>query len=529
MGKILDLDGRPFSDDVLKTTQTTRTAERLRVYPDHPSRGLNIRRLPRILEAAEQGLLQAQAMLFGDMEERDGHLFAEMEKRRNALLKLDWSIVPPENATQEELNLTAAISDWISAINNMEDVILNGMSAVGYGFSCQEIEWELADKIWLPATLTKRPHWWFTTTPTDGDEIRLDDGGYQDGKPGSPLWPFGWLVHRNNARSGFIGSSGLFRVLVWPYLFKNFALRDMAEFLEIYGLPARIAYYAAGTSDKERDELLDALVNLGHEAVAIMPQGNDVEFKEAASGGADAFMAMIDWAERTISKVILGGTLTSQADGKTSTHALGNVHNEVRHDIMTADARQLSGMFRSLIHMMASLNGYSHIHPRRLPRLVFDTQEEADIKGFSEALDILVNKVRLPDIPAAWVRKKTGIPMPKDGEAVLAVPADTPPPAALNQIRAGLRQAALSTQTTEDSHPPQDALDRAELPADALNQGMQALVAPLMQALEEGKTADEAMNILAEAWPDLPDAALRQLLTNALFAADVWGRLNADS
>src|SRR5690606_3088198 len=146
-------------------------------------------------------------------------------------------IVPPENATQEELNLTAAIADWMSAINNMEDVILNGMSAVGYGFSCQEIEWALADTIWLPATLTTRPHWWFTTTPEDGDEIRLDDGSYQDGKSGSPLWPFGWLVHRNNARSGFIGSSGLFRVLVWPYLFKNFALRDMAEFLEIYGLP----------------------------------------------------------------------------------------------------------------------------------------------------------------------------------------------------------------------------------------------------------------------------------------------------
>jgi phage gp29-like protein len=44
---------------------------------------------------------------------------------------------------------------------------------------------------------------------------------------------------------------------------------------------------------------------------------------------------------------ILGGTLTSQADGKSSTNALGNVHNEVRHDIRESDARQLSATLKN--------------------------------------------------------------------------------------------------------------------------------------------------------------------------------------
>ncbi|WP_436298429.1 phage portal protein family protein [unidentified bacterial endosymbiont] len=35
---------------------------------------------------------------------------------------------------------------------------------------------------------------------------------------------------RHNARSGFSTSSGLFRVLAWPYLFKNFTLRDLVAF-----------------------------------------------------------------------------------------------------------------------------------------------------------------------------------------------------------------------------------------------------------------------------------------------------------
>lgn len=531
MVQIVDINGRPLQRETLTTEQTVAVAERLRVYPDHPSRGLNIRKLPRILEAAEQGNLQAQAMLFSDMEERDGHLFAEMEKRKNILLTLDWSIEPPRNPSPRELELTAAVDDWLRGIPNMEDVVLNGMSAVGYGFSCQEISWELTDKIWLPASIDLRPHHWFLTLPQHGDEIRLDDGSYQDGLNGSPLWPFGWLVHRTNARSGFIGSSGLFRVLVWPYLFKNFALRDLAEFLEIYGLPARIAYYAQGTSDADRDALLQALVMLGHEAVAAIPMGNEIKFESAATGGSDPFMAMIDWAERTTSKAILGSTLTSQADGKSSTNALGNVHNEVRHDIMTADARQIEGMFSTLIGQLAALNGYGDIHPRRLPRLVFDTQEETDIKDWADAIATLVNEVRLPNIPTAWVRKKAGIPTPKDGEEVLELPQQRTSngAASLSRIRQQLRLAALSSQPTEDDDPAQTAIDRAELPADAINQGMAELLAPLVQALQQGQSADEAMNILAQAWPALPDTALRQLLEQAIFVGDIWGRLNADS
>ncbi|EKN5996293.1 DUF935 domain-containing protein [Yersinia enterocolitica] len=527
MAQIVDVHGRPLKRETLKSKQTVQVAERLRIYPDHPSRGLNIRRLPRILEAAEQGYLPAQAMLFADMEERDGHLFAEMEKRKKALLTLDWSIEPPRNATRTELELTAAVEDWLQGIPDMEDIILNGMSAVGYGFSCQEITWEMTDNIWIPAAINLRPHRWFITLPEHNDEIRLDDGSQQDGKNGAELWPFGWLVHRYNARSGFIGSSGLFRVLIWPYLFKNFALRDLAEFLEIYGLPARIAYCAQGISDEDRDKILDALVNLGHEAVAAIPQGNEIKFEEAASGGADTFMTMIDWAERTISKAILGSTLTSQADGKTSTNALGNVHNEVRHDILAADARQLTGMFSSLIHMLAALNGYQDIRPRRLPRVVFDVQEETDLKGMAEAIGILLNAVGMEDIPVSWMRKKTGIPTPKDGEPVLK-PLARPNITPLNRAYQEQYLAVLNRQTGEDD-PAQVTIDRATLPTDAIHQGMNELLGPLVQALQQGQSADEAMNLLAKVWPELPDDTLRQLLAQAFFVSDVWGRLNANS
>lgn len=526
MTQIVDQYGRPLKREVLKGSQTSRIAQLNRQWPLHPSKGLSIRKLPSILEAAERGDIAAQADLFEDMIERDGHIFSEMAKRKNALLTLDWSIEPPENATAAEKQLAMMVSAWMKSIPDMEDVILNAADAIGHGFAAQEIEtWELEGDVWLPTKVVLRPHRWFSTTPETNDEIRLNDGTFQGGE----LWPFGWLVHTHNAKPGFIAQSGLYRVLVWPYLFKNYALRDLAEFLEIYGLPARVGTYMAGATEKEKDTLLHALVTLGHDAAGVIPEGSKIEFQSAASGQADPFQAMIDWAERTESKVILGATLTSQADGKSSTNALGNVHNAVRHDILVADARQLEGFFRGFIRMLLALNG-KDISPRRQPRLVFDTRDIEDIKVFSEGVSNLVNS-GMKSIPTSWIHKKLGIPVPQQGEEVLIPPAPAPLPASLS-LAPNPRQftafAALSTEHETDD-PAQVALDAAQTVPEAITHAMSTLIAPLVAALGQGQSPDEAITLIAASYPALDDHQLQQLLTQALFVADIWGHLNAES
>ncbi|MEL9426588.1 DUF935 domain-containing protein, partial [Escherichia coli] len=137
------------------------------------------------------------------------------------------------------------------------------------------------------------------------------------------MQPFGWIRHVNKSKSGYLEHSALFRVLVWPYLFKNYSVGDLAEFLEIYGIPMRVGKYPTGATEKEKLTLLRALAALGHNAAGIIPLGMELDFLNAAQGDPAAFQLMIEWCERTQSKAILGGTLTSQADGKTSTNALG--------------------------------------------------------------------------------------------------------------------------------------------------------------------------------------------------------------
>ncbi|MCX8962146.1 DUF935 domain-containing protein [Erwinia psidii] len=518
---ILDQYGRPLQRETLKTPQTARTVAMARTWATHPSRGLSIGRLPLILEAAERGDLTAQADLFEDMIERDGHIFSEMAKRKNALLTLDWSIEPPDNATAQEKSHADMVADWIKNIPNLEDVTLNAAEAIGHGFAAQEIEkWTLEDKVWLPEKIELRPHRWFNTLPDKGNQLRLCDGSSE----GAELQAFGWLVHCHNAKSGWIAQSGLYRVLVWPYLFKNYSLRDMAEFLEIYGLPARIGKLPTGSSDSEEERLMQALQMLGHNASGIISGGTEIEFKSAADGQSDPFMAMIDWAERTESKVILGGTLTSQADGKSSTNALGNVHNEVRHDLLTADARQLEGFYAGTIRMLLAINGHD-VSPRRQPKLKFDTAELEDIQGFSEGVSNLVARAGLTSIPASWVHKKLGIPQPREDEPVLTAPVATSPVALSTTAPATGKIAALTALNDAQ----QEALDAAVPAGDAIAQAMTALVAPLVDALREGSDPDNALNRVAASYPALDDAQLQQLMVQALFVADVWGRLHAGS
>lgn len=522
MAQIVDLYGNPFQSKTLKTAQTAELAALRQSFAEHPSRGLTMQKLPRILEEAERGNLEAQSDLFCDMEERDGHLYAEMSKRKRALLTLDHSIEPPLNASAEEKRAAEAVAEWFAELNDVEDMMLDCLDGIGHGFSAQELTWERVDNIWMPVKFEHRPQRWFKTLLEDGNALRLNDGTLY----GAELNPFGWIVHRHKAKSGYLNRSGLHRVLVWPYLFKNFSARDLAEFLEIYGLPLRIGRYGSGASEADKDTLLRAVLEVGHNAAAIIPEGMAIEFQTAASGQSDPFEAMINWCERTQSKAILGGTLTSQSDGKSSTNALGNVHNEVRHDLLVSDAKQLAGtLSRDLIYPMLALNGFSGL--KRLPRFVFDTREAADLNTYADSLERLV-RVGMP-VPISWVQDKLAIPTPKDGEALLTIAQQPATPATMPVgLSREVQMVALSqaAAVADEEDPAQQTLDAATLPAQ-LGTAMQTLLEPVIAALSQGESPDAAMDVIAEQYPQLNSDELQQLLSQALFVADIWGRLNA--
>lgn len=537
--KLVGPDGRPIDSGILREPQTAQTAKTgwlMRQFPLHPSRGLTPARLYQTLDMAERGYLREQAELFTDMEEKDTHIFAELQKRKRALLTLDWCIEPPDDATDAEKQEAELAEGLVRGIPNFEDVIVDALDAIGHGFSALEIEWMRAGAATVPKAIAHRPQSWFVMDQATQSKVQLRRA---DSFQGDDLMPFGWILHIHKAKSGYISRGGLLRVLTLPYLYRNYSARDFAEFLEIYGLPVRLGKYPAGTAEEEKTALLDAVISMGHDAAGIIPDEMALEFLAAADGKGETFMSMIEWTERSISKAILGGTLTSGADGKSSTNALGNVHNEVRHDLKVADARQLeSTLTMQLVFPLLALNGTVQPDPRRMPRFLFDTRQPADLKLYADSLPNLVKGGM--KIPTAWAHEKLMIPQAKDGEEVLIAPKepvkDTPPlPAdasATGRLMDGkffaALTAALAKKAKAEPFPDQAALDAAMDAVDpvALNAAMTALLKPLLEKIATAGSEDDVLEALAAVYPQMDGAPLRKLLEQAMFVSEVWGLAN---
>ncbi|KTG26282.1 hypothetical protein AWR38_00505 [Idiomarina sp. WRN-38] len=505
----------------LKEQQTNdaRIGQLKREFAEHPTKGLTPARLYQILEAAEQGDLKAQSELFDDMEEKDPQIGADLGKRRQLAAEREWQIVPPDNASAQEKRATEHAIEVFSGLE-VEDLILDLGTGIGHGWANLELSWQRDGALRYIEQPTLRPHSWFRLHPDDQNCITLRDNS----ATGAELWPLGWVQHRHRAKSGYVARMGLHRMLAWPYLFQNYALGDLAQLLEIYGLPARIGKYPRNATEREKATLLRAVVTLGQNAAGIIPEGMGIEFMEAAGKGAssDIFKTMMDWCERAKAKAILGGTLTSGTGEGTNTNALGNVHERGQMSLIRSDARQYAGSIRNaILWPMAALN-FGIDKPQRAPRFYLDCGETEDLERLSKSLPTIVDMG--VKVPMWWFHEKSGIPKAAEGEDVLMPKAAPNPFGALRlpvskPPLAALRQAP--TQPGQPSYYRDATLDRLDDQAQPIVDGW---VAQVQQLVEQATSFEQLQEMIATAFDDLDESELADVMATAFEAANLAGR-----
>lgn len=523
-------------------TEPTQTDEAMvtangRVLSDHPSNRITPSKLKSILEDAENGDITAQHELFMDIEEQDSAIGANIQTRKRAILTLDWRIAEPRNATPAEEKLQTEIDELFYQYPNLENLLMDMMDAVGHGFSAIEIEWKLENGKYIPHNFIPRPQSWFKLDKYDNLLLKTPTNPM-----GEPLRQFGWVVHSHKSRSVQLARMGLFRTLAWLYMFKHYSVRDFAEFLELYGMPIRIGKYGAGATNEEKRTLLRALAQIGHNAAGIMPDSMTVELHNAANTTAtnNPFLQMTDWCEKSIARLILGQTLTSGADGKSSTNALGNVHNEVRRDLLVSDAKQVAQTItQQIILPYLQINVDPNIALHRVPYFEFDTKKYDDLSTFADAIPKLVSIG--VQIPEKWTRDKLGIPEAQDGEVVLKP--------FQNELKIPEKQTALSAHVVgcqcasclgkgarvalsagSKGETEQDLLDNSlneALNEIDFNQQLDPVVRQLAVALTACNSYEEASDKLAEIYPDLNNAEHQRYLTQAVFLSELLGVSNA--
>jgi phage gp29-like protein len=500
-------------------TETTNMLER-EFQAHHPMSGVT--EVLALLRQAEFGELTAQAELFTDMEERDAHIFAEMQKRRMAVSKLDWALVPSGDAGARERKAAGDLGKLVGDMLDMSTIIFDMGDSIGHGFGCQEIEWAKDGTLWLPKILHPRPQRWFTVDKPTRMNIRLR---VPDNYDGAELQQFGWLVHEHSSKTGYPATNGIFRVLALPYLFKNFAVRNWLRFCELYGIPLR-ALFNNEKDETRRRELLLQLRALGVSGAALFDgaSGEDLKTIPLTTGEGQGFEALVSWAEKSMSKAILGGTLTSQADGATSTNALGKVHDDSRMLIRDHDAKQMAATLTSqLFGAIIQVNGLA----MRPPRFVFDIEEGEDLAVYADALPKLVGAGMI--IPEKWAHDKLKIPQPEGGEPVLKVTQAASAPAA-NQpgqptgLSAG--HVCLAAGDGTKFTPEQMAIEKL---ADEMLLNMKSPIesAAIKSAILSAKSPEDLEIRLAVVLEKADTSVFQDVLAKCLFTADVMGYAHA--
>ena len=441
---------------------------------------------------------------------------------------LEWDIIPGSDDARAR-EVAEKVRAMVDMMPGVEDMLLDMADAIGHGFAALELEWGMVDGWHIPQALTFRPQSWFQCLWTDRNRLRLRDGSAE----GAELWPCGWLVHTHKSKSGWLPRAGLFRTVAWAYLIRAYALNANIAYTQIHGLPLRLGKYPPGSTAEDKSALLHALRCLGQDAAGIIPAGMEVIFQTPTTTTQDIPGQLVTRCEQGMSKAILGGTLTTQADGKTSTNALGTIHNEVRRDLLTADAMQLAATLTSQLLAPLCLLNLGITDRKLLPYWRFDTQEAGDLALYADALPKLAPYMK---ISRQFVHERLKLPVALDeGDVFRAEGQDEDG----NDDRPG-RQNATARLTVPagddaaeddegDDGAGQDALDSMCDSADAaLAEAAGALLGPLFAEVAAGLPPEELEKRLADLYPAMDAAQLTDILTRLLFVAQLEGRSHED-
>jgi len=483
-------------------------------WSQYPSKGLTPQRLAAIFEEADQGDVYRQAELFEDFEEKDAHLYAEFQKRKNAVLSFDYEIQPYSDSAEDK-KIAEFLNDVIYSIPKFEEALLDLLDAIPKGFAMLEPMFDfvgnrviLSDLSWIHQ---KRAVFYNRLSggawqKTDETPRILTEAEQTDGEI---MPPFKLIYHRYKARSGYDTRAGVLRVCAWMYLFKNYAVKDWIAFAEIFGMPIRLGKFEPGAAKGDKDALISAIQSIGTDAAGIISKNTEIEFVETMkNGGAEnIFETLASFCDKQMSKAILGQTLSAQ-EGDSGSYALGKVHNEVRQDLTRFDSESLSNTVRYQI--FRPLAGWNFGWDKPLPWFKIMYEPSEDLQTLSTVYKN-IHGMGQP-ISAEHVSERFKIPLPAKGETVLVSQTPASPFAMKNKI---IRSVG--------AHGGAPLLDK--LVADAVKQkGVEEFQGSLAAIVDAASNPEDLQDKILEKYKELKIEKLRDVLSIAFLMAYVQGR-----
>ncbi len=413
--------------------------------PRNASSSATVASLQSALRAAEAGDTRNLFALYRDLTCGGSHVQAECNKRKLALLAQPFAILPADKANPEDLIAADACNQMIRDCENWSDALTHlldshaiwPVTVVEKLFRPRNLPGETPTRVPLrytlrrlepvnptllcfreplgvekPAPGTPAPtvsNWEVGLRFFNTDERGTVKWNYYDTYPAEPARH---IVHRGHLLVGHrdcYGGPG--RAILFWWLLATLGRDWFARAMERFGVPFPVGHTNA--QDKQAIDFLSEAFALSTKIGGlVVDHDTQIELKEVAvSGLADAHEKFIGICNREISKVIVGQTMSSEAQASGLGSGNAKLHGDVREDIRMFDQMRLGEtLTKQLFAPFLQINGLRGAPPK----IVWGGLSEEDANTLASLLLTLSNAGWEPTAEAVpTLSERLGFPLQK--------------------------------------------------------------------------------------------------------------------
>lgn len=214
-------------------------------------------------------------------------------------------------------------------------------------------------------------------------------------------------------------TEGLWTQVAFPWLLKHFSLEDRANFGEVLGSPVWVGKTAHGGTEKQRNAFLSQLRRLGKSGKIVLPQGWELDLKEAGGAGksGDVFDNQIKQSNEEITIALAGQLVTTEG---TTGFSDGNVHESIKQDLLRFDSLRLASCLREQSLEPWALFNYGS--RSAAPYARWNTEKPEDVSETADGMSKLGDAITKlngalqaagVEVDAIKLAEKFGVPLKK--------------------------------------------------------------------------------------------------------------------
>ncbi|WP_414664863.1 phage portal protein family protein [Horticoccus sp. 23ND18S-11] len=366
-----------------------RTVYNPRVMPGSLAATLNVDLVHEIITSAEQGDTERLFALYQDILVTGSHLQGRLGDRKEAVLSDTLSVQPFDKNNADDVAAAELIKLELTKHDDWEDTCAHLLDSVLWPVSLVEKTYQPSTKPGLRyelKSLTPVPYQLLTYIEGRMELRETDDRGHPTTVRFAPE-PARYLMHRGHLLKGVPDNwGGPMRSLVFWWLLSHMSRDWWARFLDRYGAPFVVGRYDQN-DDASRSILERAFALATKLGGLVISKETEVEIKQAAaSDSGEAYQAFIELCNRETSKLILGETLSSDAQATGMGSGTAKSQGSKRDEKRMGDARRLAKTLRNgLFKQFLEINGLKG----RPPVPIWGSVSPEEIASICDTLDSL--------------------------------------------------------------------------------------------------------------------------------------------